>query len=327
MIACNGDSKISKQFKQYAFNGKIMGTTYNVSLVFERSQSDVFVDELHGEVKSVLDLIDTSMSTYKKQSDVSRFNQLSVGESIDISKETASVLALSQEIHKKTEGYFDPTVGPLVNLWGFGPSALSPGLPSQRSLLEAKDSVGIDKLELLGGKLTKRAEVELDFSAIAKGYAADQVASRLLGLGVTNLMVEIGGEVVAKGVNSRGTKWVLGIEKPEKSSRSVYTAVGISGVAMATSGDYRNYRMIEGQEYSHTIDPILAKPVKTKLASVTVIADTCAEADALATALMAMGDQRAIEYADEHQLRAYFIVRHKDEFVSRSSERFKQYLL
>ena len=305
-----------------------MGTTYNVSTVFNSPKESDTLAVIKKGIHSALERVDSSMSTYKGDSEVSQFNALAVGESFSMGADFSSVYHIAAEVSVLTRGYFDITVGPLVALWGFGVNGkVNQVIPQQSAIDAVLRKVGMNKVSIDSNKLVKLEEVEIDLSAIAKGYGADVVGRYLLDAGITNYMVEVGGEVVVNGVNRRGSNWVLGIERPDKNQRSVYTAVGISGLGMATSGDYRNFRTVEGKNYAHTIDPVRGVPSKSSLASVTVIASNCAKADALATALMAMGELEAIKFANEHRLSAFFIVRHENKFESRSTPFFEKYIL
>jgi thiamine biosynthesis lipoprotein len=304
-----------------------MGTTYNVTLVFSEPKSSTYISLVHQNISSSLSKIDRLMSTYKPDSEVSRFNSLAVKQQIDISPDTVRVLNLAANINQLSSGSFDITIGPLVDLWGFGSkSTKGPILPIRSQIVQARDLLGFDKFALVDSSLRKLAPVQIDLSAIAKGYAVDVVASALAEHDVKDFLVEVGGEVAAKGVNQKGLTWLVGIERPDVAQRSLYSAVSLKDVSMATSGDYRNYFEHDSRQYSHTIDPRTGSPVTHQLASVSVIAESCAEADALATALMVMGEIAGYEFAQKNHVSAYFIFRDGDGFLSISSHLFDQYV-
>lgn len=306
-----------------------MGTTYSVKVV-EGGKVDFGDKGLHEltqrRVAQALDQVDRSLSTYKSQSELMRFNRATPGTEFEMGEEMREVTLLSLEILKASGGYFDPSIGPLVSAWGFGaesssvaPSAEEVGLllakAGMRSL-EIKESVSIRKV----------SDGFIDYSAIAKGYGVDRVAQVLESMGFINFLVEVGGEVRVLGTNAAGEAWRLGIEQPDILGRKAYNVAHLNDVSMATSGDYRNF--IEGPEgrYSHTIDPLTGYPVSSEIASVSVVMNDCASADAWATALLAMGRNRALEYAEQKDLAAFFIFREGDGFTSQASKQMRQYL-
>jgi thiamine biosynthesis lipoprotein len=215
-------------------------------------------------------------------------------------------------ISGRTNGAYDVTVGPLVNLWGFGRSGRRDAPPSSDEIEALLPRIGYDKLEAQTQPPALRkaaADLEVDLSSIAKGWGVDQLADLLEREGIRNYLVEIGGELRAAGSKSPGQPWRIAVERPIAGQRSVQRVVNLTDVAMATSGDYRNFFEQGGQRYSHTIDPRSGLTVQHRLASVTVFASTCAEADGWATALMALGDRLAPAVADRHGIEALFIVR------------------
>jgi len=228
-------------------------------------------------------------------------------------------------------GAFDPTVGPLVNLWGFGPDAGAEALPSDTVIDEAKASVGFSAISVRapeadgGAAIRKSAQRRLDLSAIAKGLGVDQVYALLDDHGYANFLVEIGGEVRVKG-DKDGLGWKIAVEKPIKGERAVEQLLSLKNVALATSGDYRNYREIDGVAYSHTIDPSTGRPVTHQLASVTVADSECAMADGWATTLLVLGPTKGFELAIARNLPAMFIERVDDEFVVKQTPRFERLL-
>jgi thiamine biosynthesis lipoprotein len=223
-----------------------------------------------------------------------------------------------------THGAFDVTVGPLVDAWGFGPDKRMVA-PSAEALAEILPIIGSDKIEISEAGLTKaHPDLSIDLSAIAKGYAVDLIVDRLQGIGANNVLMEVGGEIVARGKSPSGHVWRLGIETPSATGREVFEVVGLSDEAMATSGDYRNFYEVDGARVSHLIDPRTAQPIAHRLASVTVITERCSTADAWATALSVLGEDEGLKLAEAQGLKAYFIVRDADgTFSTRSTSTFQ----
>ena len=303
------------------FNGNTMGTTYRIVYLDEEGR------DFKQAVDSLLVVFNQSLSTYIPNSEISRFNK---GDTLFYeSPFFYPVLVSSQEIFELTRGAFDPTVGPLVNLWGFGP-----GGP------QLKDSVLIDLLLPLINfrnivfneeKVTKlKPGVFLDFSANAKGYGVDVIAEFLESKGITNMLIEIGGELVARGLNEKGELWKVGISRPEETGQpeDLFSVIALDNRAMATSGNYRNYYEVGGMKISHTIDPTTGRPVRHGLLSATVIADDCMTADAIATALMVMGTESAISLQKEKGGFEIFLIYNDEEgnMSSYVSEGLKPYL-
>jgi thiamine biosynthesis lipoprotein len=304
------------------FDGSTMGTSYSVRWV---AKDDRQVAGIKQAVEERLALINQQMSTYIPESEVSRFNALSSGE-MPVSTELASLVQRSQAISEKTGGAFDITVGPLVSLWGFGPEGRVVSSPSADKIASLRTHVGYQKLGVSQNppSLTKTTNLQVDLSAIAKGYAVDQLASLLVANGINNYLVEIGGELKLSGSKPNGESWRIAIEAPLTTERAAQHVLPISNIAMATSGDYRNYFEENGVRYSHTINPLTGAPIKHALVSVTVLHPNCADADALATALMVMGDKKGLEFANRHDLAAYFLIKAQEgaEFESVVTAKF-----
>ena len=298
-----------------------MGTTYSITVVADQLPPD----DLSQQVDRLLSEVDSSMSTYKNESEISRFNRLSVGQTQKISSEFAEVIRISQKIWHQSNGAFDPTIGPLVDLWGFGPVDREGQVPSSESIEQVLSNVGFESIILEDLTLSKLAPVALDVSAVAKGYAVDLVANHLEMLALPDYLVEIGGEIRVSGTNPDGQPWRIALEQPQLFA-AVDRVIEISDGAIATSGDYRNYFEKDGVRYSHTIDPRTGMPIRHKLASVSVIAESCAEADAWATALSVMGAVESKRLANQLGLAVYMLVREDDQFVAQHSDKFEQYL-
>ena len=298
-----------------------MGTTYSITVVADQLPPD----DLSQQIDRLLSKVDSSMSTYKNESEISRFNRLSVGQTQKISSEFAEVIRISQKIWHQSNGAFDPTIGPLVDLWGFGPVDREGQVPSSESIEQVLSNVGFESIVLEDLTLSKLAPVALDVSAVAKGYAVDLVANHLEMLALPDYLVEIGGEIRVSGTNPDGQPWRIALEQPQLFA-AVDRVIEISDGAIATSGDYRNYFEKDGVRYSHTIDPRTGMPIRHKLASVSVIAESCAEADAWATALSVMGVVESKKLANQLGLAVYMLVREDDQFVAQHSDKFEQYL-
>lgn len=267
--------------------GKALGTTFHI-IYF--SEEDLPVEK---DLDSIFEIINRSMSTYRENSDISRINR---GDSlVKVDSMFQKVFSLSQKVYSESGGYFDPTVGDLVNMYGFGPEKGLTRIDSSTvdSLMEY---VGLNKIKITADGRVKKSspEIYLDFNAIAKGYAVDVLGYYFAQKGVDNYLIELGGELLAKGENlSKEAPWSVGIDDPlqEEGNRTLKAAVALKNRAMATSGNYRKNRTdsITGQKYVHTINPLTGYPEKSSLLSATVLAENCALADAYATAIMAMG--------------------------------------
>lgn len=279
--------------------GVIFGTYYNISYKHK--------DNLRNTIEKRLLTVDNSLSPFNKKSIISAVNN---NADINVDSLFTQVFMLAQEISEKTDGAFDITVAPLVNAWGFG---FRKGVDVDSIMVDSMlQYIGYNKVALIDGKVKKQyPETMLDCSAIAKGFACDCVALLFDSLGIENYMVEIGGEVVAKGKNEKSKLWSIGINKPTDdksgSHSELQEILRISGKSLATSGNYRNYRYENGRKVAHTIDPRSGYPIQHSLLSATVIADNCATADAYATAFMVMGLEDAVEICNANNIEGYFI--------------------
>ena len=280
--------------------GLVFGTIYKITYQHQ--------EDLHNDIKTALMEVDNALSPYNKNSIISRINH---NQDTLLNEHFTHVFELAQKISTETEGAFDITVAPLVNAWGFG---FKHSIDIAPNVIDSIGQfVGYQKIRLSDGKITKDdPRTMLDCSAIAKGYGVDMVARTLDKKGVQHYMVDIGGEVVVKGKNSRMKTWRIGINKPVEDSLSInqelQTVLEVSGVGMATSGNYRKFYYKDGKRYAHTIDPRIGHPVQHSILSATVIAKDCTTADAYATAFMVMGLEKSMEFCKAHpELDAYFI--------------------
>ncbi len=294
------DANEVEEVKQVSFSGQTMGTVYNIKYLDEEERS------FKTGVDSLLEAFNKSVNHYLPESEISRFNHQDSSQQNTSDPDTLyfessffyPVLQKSREVVEATNGAFDPTVAPLVNAWGFGPEGGE--LPDSLAVDSLLALVGFEKIIFDQDYVTKtQPHVQLNFSAIAKGYGVDVMADYLSSKGIKNMMVEIGGEVVCKGVNNRGEVWRIGIDDPVQSG-NMPAAIAIHDQAIATSGDYRNFYERDGKRYSHTIDPETGYPVKHSVLSVSVIADDCMTADAYATAFMVMGLEKSRKVLEAH---------------------------
>ena len=293
------------------FRGATMGTTYSVTVAGE-PLADEATEDLHDTISQRLSSLDAMMSTYDPASEVSRFNASTSNDWFPVSPDTATVFQYAREVSEATAGAFDVTVGPLVDLWGFGPSGPSASPPSDDSIARLLTTIGFAKIDVDAARPAIRKstpDVHSDLSGVAKGYAVDQVAELLDTAGHSAYLIEIGGEVRARGHRASGEPWRVGIERPSDGPSSIQRVVELTDAALATSGDYRNYFEQDGVRISHTIDPRTGRPVSHALASVSVIDPLCVRADALATALEVLGPDEAYTLASEEQWAALLIVR------------------
>ena len=285
--------------------GFIFGTVYHITYQSERNYQKEYIENV-GE----LNWVNNEFSMFDKNSTVSRIN--ANNPSVNISDRFLSVYLLAQEVNQETDGAFDITVAPLVNAWGFG--FKSQRLPGKKQVDSLLQFVGMDKFRITSDRSYKKSDprVMLDFSAIAKGYGVDVVAQFLKTKGIKNFMVEIGGEVVASGISEKKTPWRIGITKPADDPNNTNTQLqailNVTDIALATSGNYRNFYYKGGRKYAHTIDPRTGYPVQHSILSATVLADQCAKADAYATSFMVLGFEKAKKVLKKHpELMAYII--------------------
>jgi thiamine biosynthesis lipoprotein len=312
--------------------GATMGTTYHIK--FAPATQAVDHGKLQVDVENVLAEIDRQMSTYRPDSELSRFNRAPAGEWFAVSAATVEVVAAAQAISKKTDGALDVTVGPLVRLWHFGPAdaetrhskhELTP--PAEELLRDARKHVGYQKLTARIDPPALRKEcdgLEVDLSSIAPGYAIDRLAELLARRGLNDFMVEIGGEVRAAGRRADGKPWRVAIERPTNGERAMQSAVPLLDAAIATAGDYRKFFEHAGRRYSHIIDPATGRPVTHSAASVTVLADTCMEADGWDTPLLVLGPERGFECAEKHGISALFLLREETRVAVRNTTAWRK---
>ena len=306
--------------------GSTMGTTYSVGIA--QLPDGTSRAAVENAIADVLRQADAHLSGWNEQSELVRFNARVGTDWQPVSPLLLESVAQAQSVSAATGGAFDITVGPLVRAWGFGAGARrEPSAPAPEEQTQLLRSVGYQKLELRASPPALRKGVpslEIDLDGIAPGWAVDRIAARLEALGIHDYIVELGGEVRARGLNPAGRPWRVAIETPRAGERQAYAVIELDGVGVSTSGDYRDYREVEGRRISHTIDPRTGAPVAHGLASVTVVHESVAEADAWATALMVLGPEEGMALATRERLGALFIRRDVREgsFVESATPEF-----
>jgi thiamine biosynthesis lipoprotein len=292
------------------FRGPTMGSTYTVKIA-GASLSPPARTQAQDAVHAALSAVDAAMSTHRADSELSRFNRHGAATPFALSRDTFAVLALAQEVSTRTGGAFDVTVAPVVDAWGFGPGRHYRVVDAlEIARLERRvghDALALDRASSSAAKA--RPDVGADLSGIAKGFGIDRAAHALDALGLEHYMIEAGGEVRTRGRNAEGQPWRIAIEQPDAVPQRARRVVPLSGLSIATSGDYRIWFERDGRRYCHEIDPARGRPIDNGVASVSVVADDCAFADAMATALMVMGEARGLAFAAATGLAAHFIVR------------------
>ncbi len=324
---CNG---AGVNLSEFAFNGSTMGTTYHIIIVGDaidaRGRSAIATS-----VDSVLLDFNRILSTYEDQSEISRFNRNESIYPIPVSPKLHQVVKAGQAFCESSNGAFDITVMPIVNFFGFGFKPGENRFPTVEEIDSWLQLTGCDKLEV-GDSTLKKADprISIDLSAIAKGDGCDYIAKFLKDRGHENIFVEIGGEIVAQGFNKKDEPWKIGIDRPTLGGApgaDLQHVIQLTDKAIASSGDYRNYREVEGQRISHTIDARTGSPIAHNLASVSVIANTCLLADGMATAVMVMGQEEGLSWLEEMtDVEGLLITREADgsfrEFMTSGFEKY-----
>jgi len=321
LVACGGDSRLPS----YDLGGSTMGTTFNITLVAPPADTDL--DLLKASIYEKLEHIENIASTYRSESELSLFNSSSSTDWISVTPEFCSMISAAQEVSIATQGAFDITVGPLVNIWGFGPPQQKTELPTDEEILVALANVGYATLQTdCDNSLMQKATAGtyVDLSGWAKGYAVDEIAVLLNARHLENYLVEIGGELRVRGHNAEQGKFSIALENTIHNKDMKYTVLALSDVAVATSGDYRNFFMHGGRRYSHTIDPRTGRPVNHDLTAVTVVGSSTAFADAMATALLVLGPDDGHALAEKLGIAAYFLLRTGDDVKGIATLQFEE---
>lgn len=315
----------SKSPEVISLAGSTMGTTYHIKVVANDRMPDAQL--LQARIDLLLDKVNNEMSTYRPNSELSQFNALEPGQPIKVSDDTIKVIKEGVRLNKTTNGALDITLGPLVNLWGFGPDKRPTKIPSQATIDATMQRTGIDGISIDGNQLMKtKPSLYVDLSSVAKGFGVDQVAEMLEGYQPQGYLVEIGGEIRAKGTKPGDLPWRIAVEKPTEQDRQVQQVIEPGNIAMATSGDYRIYYEEEGERFTHIIDPRTGYPVKHRLASVTVLNKQCMTADGYATAMMVLGTEKSLALAEKEHLAVMLIEKQDDGFKVYYSSAFKPFL-
>ena len=307
-------------------SGATMGTSWSV-IYAAAADIDASPKALQALVEDELLQINQALSTYIADSEISQVNALPNDEPVVLSPRFALVLEEALAVGQLTDGAYDVTVGPLVDLWGFGASSRTSEPPAASAISAAKALVGAGQLswDASSSTLRRPGGMRIDLSSVAKGYAVDRLSELLAERGIVDSLVEIGGELRASGQRPEGGPWRLAVESPDPAQARFIEALSVSNVAVATSGDYRNFFEHQGRRYSHLVDPRTGYPVAHELVSVTVVDASCMRADALATALLVLGLDRAISLAEEQGIAAHFVSRGESALEVHYTSRFAAY--
>ncbi len=295
--------------------GKTMGTSYNIAIIHS-SKLNIDNKSLQQKIDNLLLKLNQQVSTYIKKSQISQFNENKNTEWQTIDYDFFSILEAAQNISKVSNGSYDATISPLIELWGFGVKEQNKP-PTKIQIDSVKSKVGYKFLEL---EPTKNAikkiipEMRIDLSSIAKGYAVDLISHFLTEQGLTNHLIEIGGELKANGLNQENKKWRIAVEQPNLSVSITQNGIEISNLAVATSGDYRNFFIEDGIRRSHIINPKTGYPIKHNLASVTVLHESATMADGYATAILVLGEIEGKRFIKENNIDALMVIRKNDKY-------------
>ncbi|MDP3814130.1 FAD:protein FMN transferase [Pseudomonas sp.] len=305
-----------------AFGGPTMGSSYSIQYVRGKDSPDR--ELLKGETGAILAELDRQLSTYRADSLVEQFNQAPAGSCQAMPGAVLQLVEAGRLLNQQSQGAFDLTLEPLLDLWGFGPKARGEQVPAPELLAAARQRSGMQYLRVDGEQLCKDADIQLDFNGIAAGYAVDRIVQRLNELGVDSYLVEVTGELKAAGRKPDGQLWRIGLEAPQEGQRVAQRILALDGYGISTSGDYRNYFEENGRRYSHTLDPAAGAPVMHKLAAVTVADRSALRADGLSTVLMVLGPERGLAFAERQGIAAFFVTRAGEGFVTQSTRAFQQ---
>ncbi len=308
-------------------NGQTMGTWYTVKICGAASEHDK--ERVQMAINTALTRVNQSLNLYDPNSEISRFNAYKKTGAYPLSPQFIYVSSIAESIYAASNGAFDPTVTNLVNLWGFGDTSMLEK-PDAEAINNALTHVGMDKIRILkNGILKKDSLVTLNYSAIAKGYGVDELVSEIKMLGYENLLVEVGGEVSAQGTQY-GKPWRIGIAKPDEyniQDQQSTAVITLQDIACATSGDYRQFYEIDGKHYSHLINPKTGYPIEHEVSSVTIIAENCMLADAVATAAIVLGKDDGLAFIESlNGVEALFIYRAGEELLLQASSGWEQYV-
>lgn len=317
LAACKPDGDVLQ------FSGATMGTQYNVVAI--APDKSLNQSQVSAAITDALAQVNREMSNWDATSELSRLNASATDDDVALSPHLAEVLNAADAVHLASEGRFDVTVGPLIELWGFGAGNSAPHVPTDAQIADVMGRTGQSQVLSVGASsLRKRdAGAGIYLAAIGKGHGVDRVAGVLRGFGLSDFMVEIGGDLYTSGRNANGTPWQIGIESPVAGARDVHSVIDVSGQGMATSGDYRNFFEADGKRFSHIIDPTTGRPILHNTVSATVLSENAMLADAWATAMLVLGRARGLEIAEAQGVAVSFIDRNGPAgFVTAASSQF-----
>lgn len=313
--------------EELAISGPAQGTTYSIKVASAPAEVDAHA--LRTVTDEVLNRIDLSMSSYRADSEISRFNAASSTDWVEVSSDLATVVDYALQVSRVSEGMFDITVGPLVAAWGFGPAGEPIDLPDEAKLAELRTQVGYQKLEArLSPPALRKSDprVRVDLNGIAPGYTVDLIAERFQSMHLSHFMIDLGGEVRAQGRNARGEAWRIAVERPIDAEPEPYAIVSLDNASVTTSGEYRHYYDRDGHRYSHTIDPRTGRPVEHSLASVVIIGPTTMYVDAWAKVFNVLGTEAGRKLAIERAMPVMFIEANGTELHSVTTPQFDPYV-
>ncbi|MCI0911037.1 FAD:protein FMN transferase [Pseudomonas putida] len=318
LTACNQGPTLER------LGGPAMGSSYSIQYV--REAGGPAPVQVQAAVETILQDIDQHYSTYRGDSAVSQFNQLPANRCLALPSDMLELVAFGQHLAEQTDGAFDLTVEPLLDLWGFGPQARHEQVPEAQALATARLRVGYQHLRVEGQALCKDAPVQLDFNSIAAGHAVDLIAARLRAMGIASFIAEVTGELKAVGRKPDGSLWRIALELPREDRQIARQVIPVDGLGVSTSGDYRHYFEQNGRRYSHTFDARLGRPVAHDLAAVTVLDASALQADGYSTLLLILGPERGWDFAIAHDLAAVLVTRAEGGFVSRATPAYQRAL-
>lgn len=327
VLGVAGCNSKQSEIRTFQLNGQTMGTTFGITLVGPPPSLEL--SDLESAIYAELEAVELSMSTYIETSEISRFNRFGGSDWYEVSSALCSVVDTAINISRASGGAFDVTVGAIVNIWGFGPGIRSNTKPDQEQITSLLSFTGPDRIEsdcMIPALRKTHGSVTIDLSAIAKGYAVDQVADLISNHGISNYLVEIGGEIRISGHNKDENAWSIAVESPILGARSVNSVIELTDTAVASSGDYRNFFRHEGKMYSHTIDPRTGYPIEHEAAAVTVIAECAMVADAWATALLVLGPDSGLRLAEQENIAVLFLIRSDAGVAEKHSPAFSYVL-
>ncbi|MDC9818263.1 FAD:protein FMN transferase ApbE [Pectobacterium polonicum] len=328
LTACDNPTPTAER-PLLTIEGKTMGTFYSVKISGAINEDKT---QLQREIDALLEQANNEISTYRDDSVLSRFNQHRGMDLHPISNGMADIIQTAFRVGNATNGAMDITIGPLVNLWGFGPQKQPTRIPSQQQIDVARENIGLNHLHLLSTEQGEWIQKDLpdlyiDLSTLGEGYGADILAQLMMRKGITNYLVSVGGAISSRGVNAEGTPWRVAIQKPTDQENAAQAAVNLQGYAISTSGSYRNYFEEDNKRYSHIIDPETGRPITHQLVSATVIAPTALEADGWDTGLMVLGTEKALKLAEQQGLAVYLITKTDKGFNAVMTPQFKSFLI